>query len=190
MVQTPTPSQTVGPYFHLGCTRTHSVSCLAAPEAKGERIWLHCRVLDGDGLPVNDAMLELWQANSEGKYQHPEDTQDKPADSHCRGFGRLATKEDGTCIFETVKPGCVAGPGDSVQAPHINVSLFARGVLKRLPTRIYFQGSAANAGDPVLALVPENRRDTLMARRDARVAGHWIFEFRLCGENETVFFDI
>lgn len=190
MDQRPTASQTVGPYFHLGCTNTHSVNCLAGSDAKGERVWLHCRVSDGDGLPVNDAMLELWQANSAGKYLHPEDTQEKPIDSECRGFGRLATDEHGSCTFETVKPGSVPGLGDSVQAPHISVSVFARGVLKRLPTRIYFQGDIANASDPVLALVPEARRDTLMARPDSGSPGYWIFEINLCGKNETVFFDI
>jgi len=190
MHQTPTASQTVGPYFHLGCTKTHSVNRLAGEDAKGERVWLHCRVLDGDGLPLNDAMLELWQANCEGKYHHPEDTQDKPIDPHYRGFGRIATDEDGSCIFETVKPGSVPGPDDSVQAPHINMSVFARGVLKRLPTRIYFRGNAANASDPVLALVPEGRRDTLMAGPDSSNPGHWFFEVHLCGDKETVFFDI
>lgn len=186
----PTASQTAGPFFHLGCTRTHSVACLATHEAKGERVWLHCRVLDGDSVPVPDAMLELWQANSDGKYLHPDDTQDKPADPGCSGFGRLATDEQGNCVFETVRPGGVPGPDDTMQAPHINVSVFARGIQKRLATRIYFSGDPANASDRALKLVPEERRATLMAQPDSQKLGSWNFTIRLCGEGETVFFDV
>jgi protocatechuate 3,4-dioxygenase, alpha subunit len=186
----PIPSQTVGPFFHLGCTETHSVSCVAGPNAKGERVRLICRVLDGDGYPVNDAMIEIWQANAEGKYYHPDDLQDKAIDPDCTGFGRLATDENGTCIFETIRPGRVPGNARKLQAPHLNVSVFARGILKRLPTRIYFAGEAANAEDPILAIVPEERRNTLMARPDPRSRGHWQFDVHLCGENETVFFDV
>ena len=186
----PTASQTVGPFFHLGCTRTHSVGCLATHEAKGERVWLRCRVLDGDSVPVPDAMLELWQANSDGKYLHPDDRQDKPADPDCRGFGRLATDEQGNCVFETVRPGRVPGPEDTMQAPHINVSVFARGIQKRLATRIYFSGDPGNAGDAALKLVPEERRATLMAQPDSQKLGSWNFTIRLCGEDETVFFDV
>jgi protocatechuate 3,4-dioxygenase, alpha subunit len=190
MTLVPTASQTVGPFFHLGCTRTHSVSCLAAQEAKGERVWLHCRVLDGDNVPVPDAMLELWQANAAGKYLHPDDTQDKAADPNCSGFGRLATDEQGKCVFETVRPGPVPGPEDTMQAPHINVSVFARGIQKRLATRIYFFGDPANASDRILMLVPQERRLTLMAQPDSQNIGSWNFTIRLCGEAETVFFDV
>jgi len=112
---TPTPSQTVGPYLHLGLTDARSISRIAGDQAKGERVWLRFRVLDGDGVPVPDAMIELWQADAEGNYAH----QDSIADEAVfRGFGRLATSEDGSCTFETIRPGCVAGPGDAVQAPH------------------------------------------------------------------------
>jgi protocatechuate 3,4-dioxygenase alpha subunit len=166
------------------------VSCLATADAKGERIWLRCRVLDDKGFPVPDAMLELWQANADGKYQHPEDRQEKPVDPHCKGFGRLGTDPDGYCVFETVKPGCVPGLENSVQAPHISVSVFARGILKRLATRVYFAGESTNENDPVLALVPTERRATLMAKRVPERPGHWSFEIHLCGEQETVFFDI
>jgi protocatechuate 3,4-dioxygenase alpha subunit len=166
------------------------VNCVAGTDAKGERVWLHFRVLDGEGQPLDDALLELWQANSEGKYQHPDDTQEKPVEPRWHGFGRIATDENGSCVFQTVKPGCIPGPDDSVQAPHINVSVFARGILKRLATRIYFRGNAANATDPVMALVPETRRDTLVAQPDSSNEGHWFFEVHLCGEKETVFFDI
>lgn len=151
---------------------------------------LICRVLDGDGAPAPDAMIELWQANAAGKYNHPDDPQAKAADPQCRGFGRLGTDRDGICVFETVKPGRVPGNDGTMQAPHLNVSVFARGVLRRLATRIYFDGDAANREDPILALVPAGRRGTLMARADSSQASDWRFDIHLCGEHETVFFDI
>jgi protocatechuate 3,4-dioxygenase alpha subunit len=178
----PTPSQTAGPFLHLGLTDTRSVARVAGEGVRGERVWLTFRVLDGDGAPVPDAMIELWQADSEGEYASRKAT--------FRGFGRLATAEDGSCTFETIKPGRVPGPGDTLQAPHINVSVFSRGLLKRLSTRIYFAGESANIEDPILALVPEIRRATLFAQPDPVRDGGWIFEIRLRGENETVFFDV
>ncbi len=184
---TPTPSQTVGPYLHLGLTDARSISCIAGDGVKGERVWLTFRVLDGEGVPVPDAMIELWQADSEGNFAH----QDSHANGAAfRGFGRLATAEDGSCTFETIRPGSVAGPGETVQAPHINVSILGRGILKRLSTRVYFAGEPANAADPILALVPDNRRATLLARPDPTRSGNWIFDVRLRGESETVFFDV
>ena len=102
MDQAPIPSQTVGPYFHLGCTDTRSIGRLAGLKARGERVRLICWVLDGDGVPVNDSMIEIWQADSEGKYNHPDDSQDKVADPDCGGFGRLATDKNGMCVFETI----------------------------------------------------------------------------------------
>ena len=182
----PTPSQTAGPFFHLGLTDTGSVSCVAGEGAKGERVWLTFRVLDGEGVPVPDAMVELWQADSEGRYKH----HDGAVEDTFRGYGRLATAEDGSCTFETVKPGRVPGPGGVFQAPHINVSIFARGLQKRLSTRAYFARDPANAQDPVLALVPESRRATLFARPDPAHRDGWTFEVRLRGESETVFFDV
>lgn len=128
------------------------------PGPQGEPVKLIFTVLDGDGQPINDAMIEIWQANADGQYNHSEDRQDKKMDSSCRGFGRMGTDESGTCEFEAVKPRRVPGPGDTLQAPHLNISVFARGVLKRLPTRVYFAGDPANNDDPVLALVPEDRR--------------------------------
>ncbi|MBZ5720157.1 MAG: protocatechuate 3,4-dioxygenase subunit alpha [Acidobacteriia bacterium] len=187
---TPTPSQTVGPYLHLGLTDTGSVPCIAGKGVKGERVWLTFRVLDGDSVPVPDAMIELWQADSEGNYKGTEGHGNSTVDGSFRGFGRMPTAEDGSCSFETVKPGPVPGPGDTIQAPHINVSIMARGLLKRLSTRAYFAGEPGNASDPVLALIPENRRPTLLAQPDPTRAGGWIFEVRLCGEGETVFFDV
>ena len=184
---TPTPSQTVGPYLHLGLTDARSISRVAGDGAKGEPVWLTFRVLDGEGAPVPDAMIEVWQADSEGNYASYDGSVDNAA---FRGFGRLATAEDGSCTFETIKPGCVPGPGGTIQAPHINVSILGRGILKRLSTRLYFAGEPANATDPVLALVPENRRATLLARPDPARSGNWILDVHLRGEGETVFFDV
>jgi protocatechuate 3,4-dioxygenase alpha subunit len=184
---TPTPSQTVGPYLHLGLTDAWSISRIAGDGAKGERVWLTFRVLDGNGAPVPDAMIELWQADSAGNYANQESSADGTA---FRGFGRLATAEDGSCTFETIRPGCVPGPGETVQAPHINVSILGRGILKRLSTRVYFAGEPANASDPALTLVPENRSATMLAQPDPARTSDWIFDVHLRGEGETVFFDV
>jgi protocatechuate 3,4-dioxygenase alpha subunit len=161
----PTPSQTIGPFFHL-CLTSH----VDLGGLEGQRIRLVCRILDGDGAPVNDALIELWQADAAGEYGY---------------FGRLCTNEDGVCLFETVKPGCV-----ELQAPHMNVMIFARGLLKQLYTRIYFDGESSNASDPILALVPEDRRVTLMAHPSTDDPNVWNFDIRLCAECETVFFDV
>lgn len=185
----PTPSQTVGPFFHFELTTDeHCVRCIAGPQAQGERVWITFRVLDGDGLLLNDAMLEIWQANSEGKYNHPDDPQEKTIEPGWIGFGRLATNEDGSCELETIKPGCVGG--NPPQAPHLNVAIFARGMLKQLFTRVYFEGDPANSEDPVLALVPSGRRNTLLAQPDPSRLGHWCLDVHLQGEHETVFFDV
>jgi protocatechuate 3,4-dioxygenase alpha subunit len=185
----PTPSQTVGPFFHLGLTTdARSIACMASSKAKGERVWLCCRVFDSEGLPVNDAMIELWQADADGRYHGG--NENPGADPECPGFGRLAADDEGRCEFETIKPGRVPGPDDVRQAPHIDVAIFARGLLKQLFTRIYFANDPANAEDPVLALVPEIRRHTLMAQQDPSRPGHWHFELHLQGEQETVFFDV
>ena len=186
----PIPSQTVGPFFHLGLTGTRSAGTLVTPESRGERIRLVCRVLDGEGVPVPDAMIEIWQANAEGRYNHPEDTQDKELDPSFHGFGRLATDEHGMCRFETIRPGRVAGPGGALQASHINVSVFARGILKRLATRIYFAGDPHTLNDAVLALAPAERRQTLLARTHNSSPCEWHFDIHLCGDHETVFFDV
>ncbi len=190
MDMTPTPSQTVGPFFHLGCTGSASLGCLVTAATQGQRIRLTCRVFDGEGAAVPDAMLEIWQANAAGRYDHPEDTRALPLDPSFHGFGRLATDSSGTCEFETIHPGRVPANDGTLQAPHINVSVFARGLLKALATRIYFAGDPANAADPVLQLVPEERRNTLLAQADSAQAGNWRFDIHLCGGNETVFFDV
>lgn len=186
-----TPSQTVGPFFHFSLTTEKCcVRCIAGPSVKGERVLLTVRVLDGSGEPVPDAMVEIWQANSEGKYNHPDDRQAKTIELGFLGFGRMGTGENGNCEFETIKPGRVPGPKDVAQAPHLNVAVFGRGMLKQLYTRIYFAGDPANHEDAVLALVPDERRNTLMAHPDSARSGGWHFDLRLQGEDETVFFDV
>ncbi|MGO9123574.1 MAG: protocatechuate 3,4-dioxygenase subunit alpha [Terriglobales bacterium] len=186
----PIPSQTAGPYLHIGMTATRSVPRIAGPAVKGERVGLTCRVIDGDGNAVNDAMIEIWQADANGKYNHPDDTQEKAADPAWFGFGRAATTEDGSCKFETIRPGRVPGPGNALQAPHLTLAIFARGMLKQLYTRVYFAGDPANSDDPILALVPPPRRETLLAQPDSAGAGRWRFDIHLQGDQETVFFDV
>ncbi len=185
-----TPSQTVGPYFTIGLTGKQSISRIAEPNVKGERIKLVCTLFDGRGARVDDGLIEIWQADADGKYNHPADKQAKPVHPGFLGFGRLATENDGVCIFETVKPGRVPSGAKVMQAPHLEVSIFARGVLKRLATRVYFEGDAANAEDPVLALVPRARRNTLMARPVPGEPGTWRIDVHLSGKQETVFFDV
>jgi protocatechuate 3,4-dioxygenase, alpha subunit len=185
----PTPSQTVGPFFRIELTTgEHCLNCVAGPQARGERVWITFRVLDGDGAPINDAMLEIWQADSNGRYNHPDDPQPKPVDSGWLGFGRLGTRDDGSCVLETIKPGRV--PDGTWQAPHLVVAVFARGMLKQLYTRVYFAEDAANNHDPVLRLIPSERRDTVMARPDPDRPGYWRFDVILQGDRETVFFDV
>jgi protocatechuate 3,4-dioxygenase alpha subunit len=147
-------------------------------------------VIDGDGAGVPDAMLEIWQANSSGKYAHPEDTQDLAIEEGFQGFGRIPTSANGAFRFATIKPGLVPGPDGKHQAPHIVVSVFMRGLLRRLVTRIYFPGEAANDEDFVLNLVEPARRGTLIARRIAGENGKLEWNVVLQGEEESVFFDI
>jgi len=184
-----TTSQTVGPYFSIGLTRLKKDN-LASTEVSGERITISGRVLDGDGAGVPDAMLEIWQANSHGKYAHPEDKQNKNLEAAFQGYGRIPTDANGAFRFQTIKPGSVAGPDDKPQAPHIAVSVFTRGLLRRLVTRIYFPDESANAGDFVLNLVEPARRGTLIAHKLAGQEGHLEWNVVLQGDKETVFFDI
>jgi protocatechuate 3,4-dioxygenase, alpha subunit len=186
----PTPWCTVGPYFSVTVTDANCVRAIAAPDAKGERLKLLCSVFDRDGKCVPDTLIEIWQANADGKYNHPDDRQAKSIDSAFRGFGRQVTDEYGACEFETIKPGRVPGRGKSLQAPHLEVGVFTRGVLKHLATRIYFSGDAANSDCPVLALVPKARRATLMAQPVAGQPETWRHEIYLSGPKETVFFDV
>ncbi len=184
-----TPSQTVGPFFNIGCDRLKTNE-LAGPNVPGERIEVSGRVIDGDGAGVPDAMLEIWQANSAGKYAHPEDTQDKKIDAGFEGFGRIPTGANGEFRFVTIKPGPVPGPDGRPQAPHIAVSVFMRGLLRRLVTRVYFPEEAANDEDFVLNFVEAARRGTLIARRVPGESKKLEWNVILQGESETVFFDI
>jgi protocatechuate 3,4-dioxygenase alpha subunit len=181
-----TPSQTVGPFFHFGLPYEGDNQLVAAG-AQGQKIVVEGKVLDGAGEPVPDVMIEIWQANAAGKYDHPEDRQDKPVDPAFHGFGRCATDKDGIYRFHTVKPGAVPGPGNSLQAPHLAVFVFGRGMLKQLLTRIYFEDEAHNADDPVLHLVPEGRRPTLIARKTNSAT--YAKDIVLQGKGETVFFE-
>lgn len=185
----PTPSNTVGPFFSLGMDRP-GWNDLTAGNPAGQRIAIEGRVLDGDGAPVPDAVVEVWQANATGRYNHPDDHQDeKPLDPNFHGFGRAATDAEGRFRLVTVKPGPVPGRGNQLQAPHINVALFARGLLRHLYTRIYFADEAANAADPLLTSIDDKAaRDTLLARREGGDA--YRFDIVMQGEGETVFLDI
>jgi protocatechuate 3,4-dioxygenase, alpha subunit len=187
-----TTSQTVGPFFTIGMQWLNCDN-LAPEGVAGERVVIRGRVVDGDGLPVPDALLEIWQANSHGKYAHPEDEQDKPLDAGFRGYGRIATSGDGSFRFATIKPGPVPGPERKDQAPHLVISVFMRGLLKRLVTRMYFPeppgNDTRNASDPILNLVESQRRATLVARKSAE-AGVLDWDIVLQGMHETVFFDI
>jgi protocatechuate 3,4-dioxygenase, alpha subunit len=187
-----TPSQTVGPFFQLGLTANPELGCMIPPggTAKGERIRLRFRLFDGDGAPVPDGMIELWQSDAAGRYDHPAApaSPDEHDPAFC-GFGRLETDAEGACTFDTVRPGRVPDGRGSCQAPHISVSVFARGLLHRVCTRVYFEGDPALAEDPILPLVPAERRQTLMARRGSS-PGEWTFDIHLQGPRETVFFDV
>jgi protocatechuate 3,4-dioxygenase alpha subunit len=182
----PTASQTVGPYLHIGLGWL-TIDRVAAPDCPGQHFELGGRVLDGDGQPVTDALVEIWQADAHGKYAHPEDTREVPLTPGFRGFGRVPTDAEGRFRFFTIKPGPVDGPEGGPQAPHLVVSVFMRGLLKRLVTRMYFPDDPRNADDRVLRLVPAERRETLVARQTASDELEW--DILLQGAGETVFFD-
>ncbi len=192
-----TPSATVGPFFKYGLTPRGAypwndiiLSSTITPDVAGERIAIAGRVMDGDGAAMADAMIEIWQADSAGRFAHP--LQGGGANASFTGFARTDTAKDGSFRFETIRPGAVpgaTGAGGPMQAPHILVVVFARGMLRHLYTRIYFADqAAANAADPVLALVPAARRATLIAEHVAN--GDYHFDIRIQGDDETVFFDI
>jgi protocatechuate 3,4-dioxygenase alpha subunit len=183
-----TTSQTVGPYFQIGLERFY-VNDLAGPEVSGERVEIEGKIFDGDGEAVPDGVVEIWQANAEGEYVHAEDQRDKTRVAGFRGFGRTPTEQDGTFRFKTIKPGRVPGPDGNPQAPHIVVSVFTRGLLRRLVTRIYFPDEASNAEDYALNLVEASRRATLIARKSSKRAGLLEWNVVLQGPSETVFFD-
>jgi protocatechuate 3,4-dioxygenase alpha subunit len=183
-------SQTIGPYLHIG-TDWLITTELAGADVNGERISIEGRVYDGNGAPVTDALVELWQADAAGNYAGAEQAQ--PAASGFRGFGRAPTDGTGHFRFSTIMPGRVPGPGDTLQAPHIAVTVFARGLLKHLITRIYFPDADGNNLDPMLSAVPAARRGTLIAQPLA-AKGSYQFDIVLQdspgGRPETVFFDV
>ena len=184
-----TPSQTVGPFFHIGLARERQ-DVLVDEETRGQRILIKGRVTDGEGNAVPDAVLEIWQADAGGVYDHPADPRRADADPHFAGFGRAPTDDDGRYRFKTVKPGLVPGDGGETQAPHVNLRVFARGMLIHATTRIYFPNETTNGDDPVLNAVAPPRRGTLIA---SDVSGDdlptYRFDVVLQGEDETVFLD-
>src|ERR1017187_7659009 len=179
-----TTSQTVGPFFNLGL---HWLNCdnLVGEGASGERVTIQGVVLDGDGLPVPDACLEIWQANAHGKYAHSEDKQDKPLEAGFQGYGRIPTSRQGAFRFTTIKPGPVPGPDGKEQAPHLVISLFMRGLLKRLVTRMYFPNETRNTSDPILNLVEPTRRSTLIAKVATGTPSALEWNIVLQGTDET-----
>ena len=181
-------SQTIGPYLHIG-TDWLITTEMAGADVSGERIAIEGRVYDGNGAPVTDALVELWQADADGNYASPE----QPVASGFRGFGRMPTDASGHFRFSTIMPGRVPGPGDMLQAPHIAVTVFARGLLSHLVTRIYFPDAPGNVEDPLLNAVPASRRDTLVAQPLA-TKGSYQFDIVLQGgpggRPETVFLDV
>jgi len=199
-----TPSQTAGPYVHIGLIPHQAGfdiferdfgNVLAGPETEGERIRIEGRVFDGAGAVARDILLEIWQANAAGRYNHPADRQDKPLDPRFRGWGRTGTDfSTGLYTFETIKPGPVAGRhGRKPMAPHVNFWLASRRINIGLSTRMYFTDEAArNADDPVLNIIEQPaRRETLIAGRTERDGmAVYTFDIRLQGDRETVFFDI
>jgi protocatechuate 3,4-dioxygenase alpha subunit len=198
-----TASQTAGPYVHIGLIpgmagfdifEKNFTNVLAGPNTKGERITLEGRVLDGTGTPLRDVLLEIWQADAAGRYNHPADRSPGAIDGDFRGWGRAGSDfETGLITFETIKPGFTVDKTGRKCAPHVNVWIVARGINIGLNTRIYFSDEeAANAADPVMNLIEQPvRRSTLIARRNAR-AGKVVYDFtiNLQGPDETVFFDV
>ena len=178
--------QTVGPFFEV-VLRTRAEMRMVRPDTRGERITIEGVLLDGASVPIADGFVEIWQADADGRYAHPEDPRGADADPSFSGYGWRHTTEDGGFRFDTIKPGAVPGPGGRMQAPHIMVSVMGRGILTRFITRLYFEGETANDRDVILALVPAARRDTLIARRTAE--GRYRFDIRIQGPGETVFFD-
>jgi protocatechuate 3,4-dioxygenase alpha subunit len=168
-----TTSHTIGPYWHL--LEDKSWADLTRFGAAGEVITLEGHVYDGEGAPMTDACVEIWQASP-------------AADESFTGFGRAATDSSGRFKFKTLKPGPLPGPGNALQAPHIAVTVLARGLLIHVNTRCYFEAAPENENDPILNLVAPERRGTLLAREVA--AGVWRLDIRMQGEGETVFFEI
>jgi len=186
-----TPSQTVGPFFAVGLTRAaQSQSVMVDERTEGQRIRIEGTVFDGAGATIEDALVEVWQANAQGRYRHDLDRGPAPLDPYFFGFGRCPTDAAGAFHFETVKPGAIQ-PGDGRRhAPHLNVTVFARGMLVHAFTRVYFEDDELDP-DPVLARVDRDRRATLVARKSRSEAGRDVYrwDIHLQGDQETVFFD-
>jgi protocatechuate 3,4-dioxygenase alpha subunit len=174
--------QTVGPYFRIGLEHLDNAQ-LAPPTAAGEHVTIKGRVLDGEGGPIPDAVMEIWQANADGRYAGA-----NGETAGVRGFGRIPTDADGRFVFTTIKPGGVPGPGGKTQSPHLEVRLMMRGLLKGLLTRMYFPEEDIST-DPILQLVPEQRRATLIAKASADENSTLIWNIEMQGERETVFLD-
>jgi len=182
-----TPSQTVGPFFSYGLF-FGGENILVKDQTQGPRIILTGQLFDGDGVPVKDGMIEIWQPDVNGYFNHPTDPNQAKADPNFAGFGRSETTDAGTYRFDTVKPGAI--PSNDGTAPYINVRVFARGMLIDAVTRIYFADEAATATDPVLAAIDPARRDTLIAQREgSKILTIYRLDIRLQGTNETIFFD-
>lgn len=179
-----TPSQTVGPFFSIGLEWLNRTDLTGG--AAGERVTVRGRLLDADGNGVPDGVLEIWQANQNGEYPG---TLVNATAGFC-GFGRVPTNDEGRFEFTTLKPGATRLADGSVEAPHLKISIFLRGVLQRLVTRMYFPGEAPNENDPALLRVPEQRRQTLIAQPTSDGSGKLMWDIRLQGNNETVFFEL
>ena len=183
----PTPPQTIGPFFGVLAPNVGTVA-IAPRGSPGTRVTLSGTVVDGQGAAITDALVEIWQADADGRWPGHGEASGVPLLEGFNGFGRVATDGAGGFSIETVKPGPVPGPDDRLQAPHLVVGLFARGVLTRLATRVYFDDEPANASDPVLMCVPPHRRVTLIAVGGS--PGRYRFDIALQGAHETVFFDV
>ena len=185
-----TPSQTVGPFLAIGLPWPDGP--FVVPEGTAGAITIIGRVFDGAGDPVTDALVETWQADPDGWFSHPDDPRGAPGPGlpAFRGFGRCPTGPDGSYLIVTVKPGALPSPDGGTEAPHLDVSVFARGLLDRLVTRIYFPGEAANQADPVLASLDPARAASLVAAPGPDGTGELRFDIHLQGDQETVFFDV
>jgi protocatechuate 3,4-dioxygenase alpha subunit len=185
-----TPSQTVGPFFNYGMFTRPNLNVLVNDLTHGERIHVIGQVIDGDGTPVGDAVIEIWQPDANGIFNHPDDPRHADADPNFRGFGRSETVDNGRFSFKTIKPGTVPFDEETMQAPYLSIKVFARGMLIHASTRLYFSDEPANATDPVLGLVEADRRHTLIAQRiESDDLTTYCFNIVLQGDGETVFFD-
>lgn len=188
MSQVPTAWQTVGPFFSIGLSPMSRAE-LVPHAAAGKSVTVGGRVFDGDGHPVPDAVLEIWHADGSGEYDSRDEPSVKAPCGIPPGFGRIATNDEGEFRFSTKKPGAVREKDGAVQAPHVVVLVVMRGLLRHLVTRIYFSGESTNVADPVLNLVPAERRQTLLAVPASDAEDDFSWDIRLQGDRETVFFE-